>query len=124
MWLDGPCTTCVREESLEAEVEVYSIVLTELTVGPYMYTILVVGTCTTMRSTSLLLLYLLWSLVEVHSQTAPNLTFMGATLPNHALSLMMYPGGDDDTADTSSAVICHTDLTTCCRSEAAPDLGS
>ena len=27
---------------------------------------------------------------------------------------MMYPG-NDDVNDTSSTVICHTDLTTCCR---------
>ena len=32
------------------------------------------------------LLFLLWSLVEVHSQTppAPYLTFMGETLPDHS----------------------------------------
>ena len=92
----------------------------------FIYGFLVVGTCTTMRSVSLLLLCLLWSLVEVHSQTAPYLTFMGETLPNHAyvdLSLMMYPGDDDDTADTSTTVICHTDLTTCCRSENGDDQG-
>ena len=64
------------------------------------------------------LLCLLWSLVEVHSQTAPYLTFNDSVIPNHAyvnLSLMMYPGNVDTTADTSSTVICHTDLTTCCR---------
>ena len=66
------------------------------------------------------LLCLLWSLVEVHSQPppAPYLTFNDSVIPNHAyvdLSLMMYPGNDDDTADISSTVICHTDLTTCCR---------
>ena len=77
-------------------------------------------------SLSLLLLCLLWSLVEVHSQTAPYLTFNGSVIPNHAyvdLSLMMYPGNDDTTADTSSTIICHTDLTTCCRSQAGPDQG-
>ena len=71
-----------------------------------------------MRRASLLLLYLLWSLVEVHSQTAPYLTFMGETLPSHGyvnLSLMMYPGNDDANADISSTVVCHTDLDTCCR---------
>ena len=55
--------------------------------------------------------------MEVHSQTAPYLTFNDSVIPNHAyvdLSLMMYPG-NDDTNDTSSTVICHTDLTTCCR---------
>ena len=69
-------------------------------------------------SLSLLLLCLLWSLVEVHSQTAPYLTFNDSVIPNHAyvdLSLMMYPGDDDATADISSTVICHTDLSTCCR---------
>ena len=73
-----------------------------------------------MQSTSLLLLCLLWSLVEVHSATAPYLTFNDSLIPNHAyvdLSLMMYPGNDDTTADISSTVICHTDLTTCCRNK-------
>ena len=71
------------------------------------------------------LLCLLWSLVEVHSQNAPYLTFMGKTLPNNAyvdLSLLMYPG-NDGTNDTSSTVICHTDLTTCCRIEVGDDRG-
>ena len=66
-----------------------------------------------MQSTSLLLLCLLWSLVEVHSQTAPYLTFNDSLIPNHAyvdLSLMMYPGNGDTTAHISSTVICHTDL--------------
>ena len=64
--------------------------------------------------------------MEVHSQTAPYLTFMGETLPNNAyvdFSLMMYPGNDDDTADISSTVICHTDLATCCRGEDGGDQG-
>ena len=64
-----------------------------------------------------MLLCLLWSLVE---QTAPYLTFNDSVIPNHAyvdLSLMMYPGNDDDNADISSTVICHTDLTTCCGGE-------
>ena len=65
------------------------------------------------------LLCLLWSLVEVHSQTptAPYLTFNNSVIPNNAyvdLSLMMYPGTPDSAADISSTVICHTDLTTCC----------
>ena len=64
-----------------------------------------------MRFSPLLLLCLLWSLVEVHSQTAPNVSFMGETLPNHAyvdLSLV----GDDDSG--SNSVRCHTDLQSCC----------
>ena len=71
------------------------------------------------------LLCLLWSLVVVHSQTAPYLTFMGETLPNHSyvdLSQMVYPG-NDDVNDTSSTVICHTDLTTCCRGDDGGDQG-
>ena len=75
---------------------------------------------------SLLLLCLLWSLVEVHSQTTPFLTFNGSVIPNHAyvdLSLMMYPGDDDTTADISTTVICHTDLTTCCRGDDGGDQG-
>ena len=79
-------------------------------------------------SLSLLLLCLLWSLVEVHSQPppAPYLTFNDSVIPNHAyvdLSLMMYPGNDDTTADISSTVICHTDLTTCCNPSSGNDRG-
>ena len=62
----------------------------------------------TMR-TPLLLLCLLWSLVKVHSQTAPYVSFMGETLPNHPyvdLSLVGSSGSD--------SVQCHTDLNTCC----------
>ena len=80
--------------------------------------LIVLCTCSAMRRTSLLLLCLLWSLVEVHSQTAPYLTFNDSVIPNHAyvdLSLMMYPGRDDYYADISSTVICHTDLASCCR---------
>ena len=53
-------------------------------------------------------LSLLWSLVEVHSQTFPYVSFKGQTLANHSyvdFSLVGY-GGD--------SVQCHTDLTTCC----------
>ena len=53
---------------------------------------------------------LLWSLVEVHSQTFPYVSFRGQNLANHSyvdLSLVGY-GGD--------SVQCHTDLTTCCSS--------
>ena len=79
-----------------------------------------------MRRTSLLLLCLLWSLVEVHLQTAPYLTFNNSVIPNNSyvdLSLMMYPG-NDDVNDISTTVICHTDLTTCCRKKAGPDRGN
>ena len=66
-----------------------------------------------MRVTSLLLLCLLWSLVEVHSQTAPYVSFMGETLPNHAYVNLSLVGNDDSGSDS---VQCHTDQGTCCRS--------
>ena len=66
-----------------------------------------------MRSSLLLLLCLLWSLVEVHSQTEyPYVSFIGGStvaLPNHAyvdLSLVGEAG--------SNSVRCHTDLSACC----------
>ena len=79
----------------------------------------VVYSCTladiTMRSVAmkvpLLLLCLLWSLVEVHSQTAPYVSFMGETLPNHAFANLSLVGSSG-----SDSVRCYTDLNTCCRS--------
>ena len=59
--------------------------------------------------TPLLLLCLLWSLVEVHSQTEyPYVSFMGETLPNHAYVNLSLVGNG------YSGVQCHTDLSTCC----------
>ena len=61
---------------------------------------------------NLLLFSVLWSLVEVNSQTFPYVSFMGQTLANHSyvdLSLV----GDDG----SDSVQCHTDLGTCCTSD-------
>ena len=65
---------------------------------------------------TLLLLSLLWSLVEVHSQpAAPYVSFMGENLPNHAyVDLTLV--GEDDADGTQNTVRCNTDLTTCCRS--------
>ena len=61
--------------------------------------------------------FLLWSLVEVHSQTA-YLTFMGETLPNHAFVDLSLVGeaGDD-------SVQCHTDLSSCCSGSEGLDRG-
>ena len=59
----------------------------------------------------LLLLCLLWSLVEVHSQTAPYVSFMGETLPNHAYVNLSLVGNDGSGSDN---VQCHTDLDMCC----------
>ena len=64
-------------------------------------------------------LFLLWSLVEVHSQIPPYVSFMGETLPDHNyvnLSLVgSYYSGDE--------VVCHTDLTTCCSGAQGADRG-
>ena len=73
-----------------------------------------------MRGTSLLLLCLLWSLVEVHSQTASYISFMGETLPNHAYVNLSLVGNDTSGSDS---VQCHTDLSTCCRSVQGPHRG-
>ena len=72
------------------------------------------------------LLILLLSLVEVHSQTAPYLTFMNCTIPNHAyvnLSLVGEVGGTVD-EESGNEVICHTDLDTCCGGILAMGNGS
>ena len=56
---------------------------------------------------------LVCSLVEVHSQTFPYVSFMGQTLANHSyvdLSLV----GTSYHSDRDS-VECHTDLESCCR---------
>ena len=58
-----------------------------------------------------MLLCLLWSLVEVHSQTVPYVSFMGETLPNHAYVDLSLVGDDGSGSDS---VQCHTDLSTCC----------
>ena len=62
----------------------------------------------------LLLLSLLWSLVEVHSQTAPYVSFMGENLPNHSyVDLTLVETVNSDPGNT---VRCITDLGTCCGS--------
>ena len=66
------------------------------------------------------LLFLLWSLVEVHSQTAPYLTFMGGTLPNHSYVDLSALG---ELADEADHVVCHTDLTSCCGGNGIDDRG-
>ena len=68
-----------------------------------------------MKATLLcVLLCLLWSLVEVQSQTAPYITFLGNTLSNHSY-VDLSQVGDDRTGSDSDTVQCHTDLMTCCR---------
>ena len=68
----------------------------------------------------LLLLVLLWSLVEVHSQTAPYVSFMGETLPNHTFVNLSLVG---NAGDGSDSVQCHTDLNTCCSPSQGIDRG-
>ena len=53
-------------------------------------------------------LVLLWSLIEVHSQSFPYVSFMNKTLANN--SYVNFSLVDDG----SNSVQCHTDLTTCC----------
>ena len=67
------------------------------------------------------LLFLLWSLVEVYSQTppAPYLTFMGEILPDHSYVDLSLVGG----IDSGNVVECHTDLSTCCNDGAGSDRG-
>ena len=66
------------------------------------------------------LLFLLWSLVEVHSQTAPYLTFMGEILPDHSYVDLSALG---ELANVDDHVVCHTDLTSCCGGDDFPDRG-
>ena len=64
------------------------------------------------------LLCLLLALVEVHSQTAPYLTFMNNSIPNHGyVDLDTVTGGPNE-------LRCNTDLTTCCTSIQGGDRGN
>ena len=67
-----------------------------------------------------LLLVLHWSLVEVHSQTIPNLTFMGEPLPDHSYVGLSALGEIDNENDH---VVCHTNLTSCCGGAGIDDRG-
>ena len=68
-----------------------------------------------MKATLLcVLLCLLWSLVEVQSQTVPYVTFLGNPLANHSY-VNLSQVGNDRTGNDSDTVQCHTDLMTCCR---------
>ena len=66
-----------------------------------------------MKTGLLLLLSLVWSLVEVHSQTTPYVSLMGQALANHSyVNLTLV--GDNDTDGSHNTVRCITDLGTCC----------
>ena len=67
-----------------------------------------------MKSISLSLLCLLWSLVEVQSQTEyPYISFRGNNLSNHSYVNFDEVGKDREGSNTDT-VQCHTDLSTCC----------
>ena len=56
------------------------------------------------------IVFLLWSSVDVNTQTAPYITFMGAILPNNSYVDISRVGNPDSGGE---GVQCHTDLTTC-----------
>ena len=61
------------------------------------------------------MLVLILSLVEVHSQTVPYVSFMGDILPNHAYVDLTTV--EEDISDPGNTVRCHSDLSTCCSSD-------
>ena len=62
---------------------------------------------------SVFCIFLLCSLVEVHSQAAPYVSFMGTALPNHAFIDLSLVG---DSGAGGHSLQCHTDLSSCCSS--------
>ena len=64
--------------------------------------------------------FLLWSLVDVHSHAVPYITFMGETLPNNSYVDVSLVG---DPLSGGEGVQCHTDLTTCCNKHQGNDSG-
>ena len=69
---------------------------------------------------SVLLCLLLWSLVEVHSQTEfPYVSFMGETLPNHSY-VDLTEVGDPQLNSNDHTVQCNTDLDSCCSGAQGP----
>ena len=70
----------------------------------------------------LLVLCLISSLVEVHSemQPVPYITFLDNYVPNHGYLDIAAVGS---AVDGSDSVKCHTDLSTCCRYTQGTDRG-
>ena len=75
-----------------------------------------------MKTAFLLLLCLLWSLVAVHSQTVPYVSFMGVNLTNHAYVDLTTVG--ENISDPGDTVRCHSDLSTCCTGTQGDHRGS
>ena len=67
------------------------------------------------------LLSLLWSLVDVHCQPAPYVTFMGNTVPSHGYVDLSLVGSDGSTG--ADSVQYHTHLSTCCTYSQGPHRG-
>ena len=76
----------------------------------------VVGKCT------VVVLVLILSLVEVHSQTVPYVSFMGVNLLNHAYVDLTTV--EEDIGDPGDTVRCHSDLSTCCSGHQGIHRGS
>ena len=76
----------------------------------------VIGKCT------VVVLVLILSLVEVHSQTVPYVSFMGYILPNHAYVDLTTV--EEDIGDPGDTVRCHSDLITCCSNGEGDHRGS
>ena len=77
---------------------------------------LMMGNCECVKMSELLCL-LLWSLVEVHSQTEfPYVSFRGETLLNHSYVNLSLVGRPDQPINNIPGhdIVCHTDLATCC----------
>ena len=72
-----------------------------------------------MLAIATLLLCLLSALMEVSSQTAPYITFMGNNIPNNSYVDFNTVGVTID----NNTVQCHTDLLTCCSRVQGPDRG-
>ena len=63
-----------------------------------------------------ILFLLLCAVMGVKYLTAPYLSFMGETLPNHGF---VDPGLIRDAASGGDSVECHTDLNSCCNSSSS-----
>ena len=69
---------------------------------------------------TVMLLCLFSALVEVHSQTAPYISFLGENLTNHSYVDLTLVG---NLLNGSDSVQCHTDLSTCCNRDQGADRG-
>ena len=67
-----------------------------------------------MKTASLLPLSLLWSLLKVHPQTAPYVSFRGEILLNHSYVDLSLVGDPETSISSGDAVQCHTDIQECC----------